>query len=457
MSVKRKNPRLCKTTIDGGFDWTFSFDIDDLDLTDPNLETDLSFDSPLVGRWAILIRRQEDKLTIQIDHGTLTIGRLGKRARATLSLGWSTHGRHTQLACVHFEEEPLPSGVEKDPHAVYTGLILAVPQRDIERAEKASQGAFVASSHRRYSFEVRFEQDTLAPTKFSDDLASRTPDSTRSPIPHDVRFFFPHAGQDGAEIWTTAELLSNSSPYLKDLLSSDFAESVTVSSRKRQRRSITMIRSTGASYESAKDHDDSDDELDELFFDRFPRPLFDVEQTPELAYRQIEVKLTAYTTYLAVIRWLETGYIAFLPLTSTCKPTDTSATRTHREELMDSIHEQDGSVKHGKKSLRVSLKSTYRLAHLLQLDRLQQLCLTQLPLSLTHHGAAHELFETASVLYKEWRKVILDYVVENWDEVTTTGAWTENEARIDSDELRGAAPILQELLKAKMKQTVTKS
>ncbi|GJN91219.1 hypothetical protein Rhopal_004237-T1 [Rhodotorula paludigena] len=451
MSVEHKNPRLCKTTIDGGFEWTFRFEIDDLDLTDPFLAMKLDFPCPFAGSWNVATKRKDDGVRIEIHHGTLVPGHLGRRVAAHLELGWAAHGRCTLLKSVNYAEGLLPLPKADDPHGIYTGLSIPVTKADLDRAEKASLGGFVAATHRRYVFEVKLEQASLFPTADSHVLARH---STRSPIPHDVRLYFPRAGEDGAEIWTTAELLSNSSPYLKDLLSSDFAESVTASSRKRKRRSTTMTRAASPPAEMDKDHDDSDDELDELFFDRFPRPLFDVEQTPELSYHQIEVKLTAYTTYLAVIRWLETGYIAFLPLTSTCKPRDPSATRTHREEVLDSINKQAGSAHDGTGPLEVSLKSTYRLAHLLQLDRLQQLCLAQLPLSLTHHGVAHELCDSASILYDEWRKVLVDYVVENWDEVTTTTSWTTMKQRVERDEVPGGASVLLQLFEAKMKATM---
>ncbi|PRQ76166.1 hypothetical protein AAT19DRAFT_13188 [Rhodotorula toruloides] len=57
--------------------------------------------------------------------------------------------------------------------------------------------------------------------------------------PQNIRLFFP---RHEADLWTDSSFLSRSSPYLKTLLSSDFAESVTVpSKRPRTRRGSGMV------------------------------------------------------------------------------------------------------------------------------------------------------------------------------------------------------------------------
>ncbi|GJN91204.1 hypothetical protein Rhopal_004222-T1 [Rhodotorula paludigena] len=408
MPDEPKKPRLRKTSIDGGFDWTFRFEIDDLDLTDPKLDVYLGFDGPLAGSWDIEIKSKDAVATIGLNHDTLAIGQLGQRVRVQLTVCWVAQGRSTPLLKDEFEEEPFPYRDSDEPNKAYCGLSFSVTQEGLDKAEKSSQ------------------------------------DTSNVLVPHDVRLSFPHAGTAGAEIWTTSSFLANSSPYLSDLLSSDFAESLTLNSKKRRRRSSPAATAARADA-PPKDHADSDDETDELVLDTPARPLVDLEQLPELTYRQITVVSSAYTTYRAVIRWLETGYIAFLPLASTCKPRDPSAQRTRRDEVEATLKSDPEETP----ALPVSLKSTYRLAHLLQLDRLEQICLAQLPLSLTHHGAAPELFDNASVLYDEWRKVVIDYVVENWNEVTSTTTWVELDERIERDEVPGAAPILRKLMKAR--------
>lgn len=273
-------------------------------------------------------------------------------------------------------------------------------------------------------------------------------------MPHNVRLFFPNAGEEGAEIWTTSHLLASSSPYLRDLLSSDFAESITLSSSKRQRRTAAPEQVVQPPMQPSKNYHDSDDELDDLFLYNFPRSLFNLELVPEHSFRQITITSTAYTTYFAAIRWLETGSIAFGDLTSECRPLDPSAAYTRDEYLRGELLGDDASQinQDCKKDPQyppwcpVSPKSVYRLAHLLHLDHLQQVCLTYIGQNITHPAAARELFDDVSILYDDWRKVLIDFVVENWDEVTTTSTWQELDARIERDELPGAAPILRQLM-----------
>ncbi|GAA6005681.1 uncharacterized protein JCM10292_006736 [Rhodotorula paludigena] len=427
MSDEPKKPRLRKTMIDGGFDWTFRFEIDDLNLTDPKLDARLEYKGPLAGCWSVELLFKDGVATIGLNHDTLAIGQLGQRVRVQLTVCWDAQGRRTPLSVADFEEEPFPDRDPDAPGEAYGGLSFPVTQEDLDKAEKSSQGAFVAAKHRKYVFIFTLEQDPLYSTVESYALARRPNQASNVLVPHDVRLFFPHAGTAGAEIWTTSSFLANSSGYLSDLLSSEFAESLTLNSKKRRRRTSPVAVANGEDA-PARDCDDSDDETDELVLDTPARPLVDLEQLPELTYRQIT-----------------TGYVAFLPLASTCKPRDPSAKRTRREEVEAALKSDPEETP----ALPVSLKSSYRLAHLLQLDRPQQICLAQLPLSLTHHGAAPELFDNASVLYDEWRKVVIDYVVENWNEVTSTTTWVELDERIDRDEVPGAAPILRKLMKAR--------
>ncbi|GJN91227.1 hypothetical protein Rhopal_004245-T1 [Rhodotorula paludigena] len=273
-------------------------------------------------------------------------------------------------------------------------------------------------------------------------LAERAEDSA-TPIPRDVRLFFPCVGERGAEIWTTSALLSTTSPYLEDLLSSDFADSVSLSAKKRPRPSAVKEEEEANIAPAEKDFEDSDDETDEIYTTRRPRTLFDVDRTLDLTYRQITIRSAAFTTYLAVIRWLETGYIRFVPLRSTCKPLDPTAKRTRNEQVESLMGEPNETW------VPVSPKSVYRLAHLLDLPQLESLALIYIKHNLTPECAAHELFDNASVLYDAWRQVVIDYVVGKWDEVSQTSSWTGTMDRIERDEVRGAGGILIKLFKAR--------
>ncbi|GAA5899965.1 hypothetical protein JCM8208_005553 [Rhodotorula glutinis] len=126
---------------------------------------------------------------------------------------------------------------------------------------------------------------------------------------------------------------------------------------------------------------------------------------PNLSYKQVVITATAFSTYEAVLRFLATGYIQFAPLRSSCLaaslPNSTSS--TSRADRLRAVAEKDPDD-----LFPVSPKSTYRLAHLLELERLQRMCLADLAQQLMPTSAAHELFDPASVLYDEWRKVVLE-------------------------------------------------
>ncbi|GJN91179.1 hypothetical protein Rhopal_004197-T1 [Rhodotorula paludigena] len=442
-----KRPELLKSTYDGGFEWFWTFELDNLDLTKRKIDTELEISTPMAGEWRLSVFADADDADKDCIVG-LECRRPSacRDATADVRLYWTTEGNR----CALIAEQLFSKVLSADVGALAEFWGVSVGRKELERAEEDSQGRFVAAKHRRYSLVVEMRQMSAVPLLVAADLKDRTPDTTRSPIPHDVRLFFPNAGSKGAEIWTTAHLLSLSSPYLKDLLSSDFAESVTLSSKKRQRRSAAPEQDVKLQGQSSKDYHDSDDEVDDLFLDNFPRPLFDLELlSPDHHHGD------RHATYYATIRWLETGNIAFLDLTSQCKPQDPAATRTRDDYLCGELlghNKSDGSQDctkepHSTPWCPVSSKSVYRLAHLLQLDHLQQVCLTNLGLNITHHAAARELFDNASVLYDAWREVLLDYVVEHWDDVTATSTWQEMDARIERDEVPGAAPILRQLMK----------
>ncbi|GAA6052087.1 hypothetical protein NBRC10513_002660 [Rhodotorula toruloides] len=211
--------------------------------------------------------------------------------------------------------------------------------------------------------------------------------------PQNIRLFFP---RHEADLWTDSSFLSRSSPYLKTLLSSDFAESVT-------------------------------HERDEL-------------QQP---YKEIKITKTAFTTYRAVLAYLRTGFIAFAPLSSTF-PADADAAKPTRASRIEAAVSSDPSLPYP-----VSPKSTFRLAHLLELDELQHFCLANFSKQLTVDCAPYELFSDTSICYDAWRKVVLDFIVDNWDAVTSSASWKTETAKVRRDEIQGAAPIMLELLELK--------
>ena len=172
--------------------------------------------------------------------------------------------------------------------------------------------------------------------------------------------------------------------------------------------------------------------------------LFDPVGEPDVSYRQITVKNAAYTTYRAVLRYFETGYIRFAPLSSSCRPAIANATQT-RAECIDGMRQAEPAL-----PIPVSSKSTYRLAQVLECKPLQQVCLVALIEQLRPYNAAAELFGDMSLTWPGWRKLVIIYVVKHWEAVLETATWKEAQAKISRDEIPGVAPIVLELMDARL-------
>ena len=173
------------------------------------------------------------------------------------------------------------------------------------------------------------------------------------------------------------------------------------------------------------------------------------QDTAEFDYQEIEVHETAYSTMCAVLLYLQTGLIKFAPLRSSSSSHGLSSdelTKKRNASLAKSLEAQPTLPP------AVSPKSVYRLAHLLERNDLEQKALDSLASNLTISGAAAELFSPVSVACDEVRKIVFDFVVENWDEVKMTEAWRavrSNVARGHGQAAaEGAAQILFDLLAA---------
>ncbi|BGP32913.1 hypothetical protein JCM10296v2_004698 [Rhodotorula toruloides] len=286
-----------------------------------------------------------------------------------------------------------------------------------------------------YTFTVDLELDLSDPKL---DKKFKLDELDLSATPQNVRFFFP---QHAAELWAESTFLSRSSSYFKTLLSSDFAESVTVpSKRPRTRRSLTVAATPAGA--DAEDLDDSDEETDEVYFKAHPPSQHERDELQH-PYKEIKITKTAFTTYRAVLAYLRTGDIAFAPLSCTCSA-DADAEKPARASRIEAAVSSDPTLPYP-----VSPKSTFRLAHLLELDELQHLCFANLSKQLTIDCAPYELFSDTSVCYDSWRKVVLDFIVDNCDAVTASKAWEEMTGKLERDEVPGAMPIVLELFKRK--------
>ncbi|EGU12040.1 hypothetical protein RTG_01922 [Rhodotorula toruloides ATCC 204091] len=397
--------KLVKFDLEGHFHYTFTVDLE-LDLSDPKLNEEFALEGvPLAGKWTCKCRQEGDKVLVSLKHGTLRLGIFGKRVERKLELFWHGDGMSTSLNATVWSTGPVPAANPASGKSLGGGRVESLGDE---------------------------------PTSEAEVLVKRMPDLDLSPSPHDVRLFFPTRE---ADLWTESSFLSQSSPYFKTLLSSEFTETVSVPAKRPRTRRNSSPASSPADAD-ANDFEDSDDETDNLYFKAHP-PFQHERDELQHPYKEVKITKTAFTTYRAVLAYLRTGYIAFAPLSCTFSA-DVNADAPTRASRIEATVSSDPSLPYP-----VSPKSTFRLAHLLELEELHHLCLANLSKQLTINGAPHELFSDTSVCYDSWRKVILDFVVDNCDAVTASKAWQEMEGKVERDEVQGAAPIMLELFKRK--------
>lgn len=258
--------------------------------------------------------------------------------------------------------------------------------------------------------------------------------------PHDVRFFFPHVGTEGAELWGRSSTLSIASPYFKTLLNTtDFVES---RKKTRKRLRTAEIGPHGASEDVdihseaeivRSDFADSDEESDDFLVKKQKLPLVEeLDEGSDLPYREIKIPQTAFATYRATLAFLATSHINFAPLSSSFLPSNSSAKQT-RLEYLQSVYDELHS-----RSIPVSPKSVYRLAHLLDMPELVALSLAEVKSCITVENAIVELFSDTSCAYDDVRAMILDFVTENWAAVKDSEALKSMKAKIIA---REASPL----------------
>ncbi|GAA5892074.1 hypothetical protein JCM6882_005688 [Rhodosporidiobolus microsporus] len=441
----RRKASVKKLSVDHSFRLVLTWDLE-FDITDENLDFEApAKEVPLKGDWAVTVRRAATLLSVGFHHDHPgPEGSLGHHVEIDLELFWvDALGSAQHLSntgwnpCAFPERKP-----ERDD--VYAGCDLEVaPSEWAEAAEKSP--AYVPETHRAYQFVATFQQAfPSAPTRHVQlQAARRLTGINLEQLPHDVRLFFPRAHADGAELWAKSDFLSRSSPYLKDLLASDFAESKPRRS-KRARTSGGLQSETVATTEE-KDYPDSDDETDALLFAEQPPNLEQPPEADDVPYRQITITQTAFATYHAVLIYLQTGFIHFGPLSSSFPSLNSPSPkfRSRADFLSESLADKLSLP------LPVSPKSIYRLAHLLQLDDLQERALDSVRSSLSAANAAAELFSPTAIAYDELRKVILEFVKENWKEVRGSEGWKLKIAAIKATEasLQEAA-VLAEVIEA---------
>ncbi|BGP11645.1 hypothetical protein JCM10049v2_007555 [Rhodotorula toruloides] len=437
-------PKVVQHQVNEGLNFSLTCDLE-MDITATTFEeVTLPLKGvALIGDWTCRVDRQEEggksETAVHIQHGDLDVGAFGKDVDVMMKVLAVTPDDRWLLSSAHWRHCPAPNASEDDPFVAYTGYQLDIRQDDIDDLRSMTDGDFDPASHRRYRVHFQLAQRKTTPTPEAKELMYRMRDLDLSPTPYDVRFFFPNACDGGAELWSETGFLSGASYYFDCLLSSGFCETVTHSKKRpRTRKSAPAATSQTPADADAKDFDDSDDETDELYFERRSSVLHEHEGDCPLEYKQVTITKTAFSTYRAVLGFMRTGYIVFAPLTSACKPSNPSASRTRREHLLNLRRKTPTSA--------VSPKSVFRLAHLIELDDLPDLCLADLRRQLTVEIAPVELVDDASICFDAWREVIIDFIFENWEAVEESQGWKDLQGKIRRDEVPGAAPIMLELM-----------
>ncbi|GAA5890529.1 hypothetical protein JCM8208_004903 [Rhodotorula glutinis] len=420
----------------------FSFDFE-VALSDFGLLLDVPLPTvPLAGRWSFRVLRDMSSCTMTLDLGFLERGRLSPCADVDFRIDRRRpDGMFERIAAERWLSRPVPhESVEEAVYQGYAGFTVEIDDKPLVKLEEVGPDERVPGlpDQFRAYFAFKTSKSISGPTPLV--LARRNPDTTHTPFPHDVRIFFSTVGPHGAELWTTSSLLSSSSQYLKRILESDLSDNVATGTKRQRQSAQRRQAETGPE----KDFVDSDDETDEALVAAAELSLYDPVGESDITYRQITVKHAAYTTYRAVLRYLETGYIRFAPLSSSCRPAIANATQT-RAECVVAMRQAQPDL-----PVPASTKSTYRLAQLLECKPLQQTCLVALIEQLTPYNAAAELFGDLSLLSTNWRKLVVAYVVKHWDAVVETATWKEAQARISRDEIPGVAPIVLDLMDARL-------
>ncbi|GAA5844573.1 hypothetical protein JCM9279_006351 [Rhodotorula babjevae] len=450
-------PKL-SATVDAGFDVRIVADLE-LKLADPKLKVELALDKvPLPGRWSVEIYWRDASLIIDVDHGELPPGAHGSATTAAIVFRCKHEGDYLEVDSVDWHEHVCPRPSEDDPTSSFTGYRLVISPATLADAQSEYKGSFDPAQQCEYRLTFDMHSARRRPPRSTCALAERVHDMATKPLPHDVRLFFPgNHGRPDAELWTTERFLTASSTYFWFLLRSGDAETVTIGVKRARTRSSTVEQAAAsrrllykapASKELAED---SDREVDVLTFQgkigEAPPALHDPLEDGEFPYKQVTIEQACYTTYRAVLLWLSTGYIQ---LTSAFA----AAPNPHeaRTASLLAFVEENGLP------APVSPKSVYRLASIVGLAELKSIAMRYVrDEALTVSTAPAELFSELARDYVEWRTMVLDWIMERWEEVEVSDGWTAMMQKVGKGEVDGAAPIVVEVLGRVAKRKGAKS
>ncbi|BGP67608.1 hypothetical protein NBRC10513v2_000928 [Rhodotorula toruloides] len=283
------------------------------------------------------------------------------------------------------------------------------------------RGGYVSQRKEAVTFSINLHHPADSPRNLPK-LVEQTAASFTSLSPNNVRLFFPRSGRS---LYANETFLSNSSPYFKTLFEAGFSED----------DKSTADRASTAEELPPYTIDDSDDETDHLL----NKPT-STSEAPSVPCKTITITDTAYSTYFAVLVWLVTGKITFAPSRSSrSRPPPRSAfarsssASARRDTLQALILSETALV-----PSPVSAKSVYRLAHLLELDSLASLALSEIRSQLTIENVAYTLYSDIASAYPEVQSAALDFAVEKWEKVVEAEAMSEMERLAEGGEADSA-------------------
>ena len=252
--------------------------------------------------------------------------------------------------------------------------------------------------------------------------------------PQDVCFVFPATA---TKLWASSKVLVDQSAYFRSLFGGNFSESTTRTSPENTEAPELKVDETSRLYE------ESDDETDEHFAAQVAKGARDT--IPSLPHKKVVINDAAFTTYQAILVWMSSRYIRFAPLRSSNTDKAGEVSKSRLQDVIKMVEAESET------SLPASPKSVYRLAHLLELNDLQEIALKNFKSQLRGHNAATELFSDVASAYPALRDVALDFVLENWTDVRASSAWKKMKLGADARVLPTGAAYTAMLLSERIK------
>jgi hypothetical protein len=244
-------------------------------------------------------------------------------------------------------------------------------------------------------------------------------------------------------LWASKSVLIRNCRHFETLFGSDFDESKP---RTDAQRSQGGTRAIGHNALQALEEEeevlladcDSDFDLDEALPEDAVTKAWPADDFP---HHRIRVQNNAYSTYGAVLMWIQTGYISFAPLHSSFSHLPLESRSLARITAIESLHELEPQL-----PLSVSPKSVYKLAHYLSLPVLESLALQELSRQLTVDNVFTELFDGLASVYEEVRKLEVEFAVRNKKEVVETKGFKDVMDKLRKNELSFSGPVVADLL-----------